>query len=426
MDDNFKSRVDKIFGSLQSSKSSSSQQQRPPLWSLTDDEVERREWRRESAADQDEKLCSSSFDEFLKEERRYRSGRSSCKKLEDDLGDEDGDCDDEDGDSSQSRSRGIDGDGDEWEIRSCLGMDSTLDHEEEEDEFDKVAAGRENAGERLYMSDISDYGSYLNSQNVLYSHTSKKDRCANRMAAKIRLKEDDQEALKLSNQNGSIVGNRESIIEASHAGCRPRSILKRKDNSVGSKPEKRVRFDPACKHDLEESPAKFEDHPMSSPQMDSQDSDDASLPSENVRAVPDYIQNPSRYTRYSFDSSSEVDDDTNAQACMDFLELVQKLKHKPDDAPGDLPKSITFIPKRKSGNVQSGSSESDVQEKEDKSGKSLQPPRFPVGIAAVTQHCDVGATEDYEPETTAADNTAVIQKGGRSYRVKSQSNDSDE
>lgn len=111
-------------------------------------------------------MCSSSFDEFLKEGRKYRSGRR--KETEDDLdNDDDDDDDDNDGGSSQLHSRKIDEYGDEWEIRSCLGMDSTLDNEEEEDGYDKVASGRENAGERLYMSDIADHGSFLNSHNIL-------------------------------------------------------------------------------------------------------------------------------------------------------------------------------------------------------------------------------------------------------------------
>lgn len=135
MDDSFKSRVDKIFGSLQSSQSPSLQQ-RPPLWSLTDDEVEKREWRRQSSADDGEDtLCSSSFDEFLKGERKNKIGRLSRKKLEDDLYGEDDD-DDDDGESSESRGRRrTDDDEDEWEIRNYLGMDPTLDNEVSFDYF---------------------------------------------------------------------------------------------------------------------------------------------------------------------------------------------------------------------------------------------------------------------------------------------------
>ncbi|XVE92687.1 hypothetical protein REPUB_Repub01dG0120900 [Reevesia pubescens] len=430
MDDSFKTRVEKVFGSLQSLQSSSQQQRRPPLWSLSDDEVERREWRRESAADPEETFCSSSFDDFLKEERKFRSRRLSRKKLEDDLDDFDypdaDDDDDDEGDSSQSRSRRIDGDGDEWEIRSCIGMDPTLDNEEEEDEYDKVASGRENAGERLYMSDIADHGSFLNSHNVLQSalnHTSNKDRRANHMAARIRLKE-DEEARKLNYHDKSNAEIMELNAKASDNVYQLRSILKRKDNSSDFKPQKRVRFDPACKNDLEEPSEKFGDYSTGALTMNSQDSDGKSLPAESARTVPDYIQHPSRYTCYSFDSSSEIDKESNAQACMDFLKLVPYSKSMEslselEDAPHDLPKSVTFIPKRKSG---------EFKEKEDECKMSLHPTRLSVavGIAAgAIQHSEDGATEDDEPETNAADSTAVIQNGSRSYRVKSQPDDSE-
>ncbi|XP_022762538.1 uncharacterized protein LOC111308477 [Durio zibethinus] len=423
MDDSFKLRVEKIFGSLQSS-SLQQQQQRPPLWSLTGDEVERREWRRESSTNREDTLCSSLFDEFLKDERKYRSGRR--KQLEDDL--------DNDGDSSHSRGRRIDGDGEEWEIRSCLGMDSTLDNEEEEDEYDKVASGRENAGERLYMSDIADHGSFLNSHNVLHSalnHTSNKDLRASCMAARIRLKEDDEAAWKLNYRDRSNAEIRESDVKESDNGSQLRSILKRKDNSIGFKPQKHVRFESAYKNDLEEPFEKFEDYLTATLPMNFQDSNGESVPAENAHAVPDYILNPSRYTRYSFDSSNKVDEESNAQAFMYLLKRVPNSKSTEslsdlEDAPRDLPKSVTFIPKRKLGNVKLGSTGGEIKEKEDACKKLLHPTRLPVGIAAGTnQHSKDGAAEDDEAETSAADSTAVIQKGGRSYRVKSQPYDSE-
>ncbi|XVE66095.1 hypothetical protein DITRI_Ditri08aG0053300 [Diplodiscus trichospermus] len=428
MDDSFKIRVQKIFGSLQSSQSSSLQQQ-PPLWSLTDDEVERREWRRESTADRDDVLCSSSFDEFLKEGRKYRSGRLSRKEMDGDLGDDDGD---DEGDSNQSRGRRIDGEGDEWEIKSFLGMDSTLDNEEEEDEYDKVASGRENADGRLYMSDIADHGSFLNSHNVLQSavnHTSNKDHRANHMAARNRLKEDDEEARKHNYYDRSDAEIRESNLKASDNGSQLKSILKRKNNGTGFKPQKRVRFDSACKNDLEEPSEKSED----TAPMNCQDSDGGSLPDENAFAVPDYIRNPSSYTRYSFDSSNEVDEESNAEACMDFLKHVPNSKSTEslselEGAQRDLPMSVTFIPKRKSSILQPGKSVGEDKEKEDdEDKKSLHPTSLPVGIATgATQHVEDGATKDDEPETSAADSTAIVHKGGRSYRVKSQRDDFDE
>ena len=68
--------------------------------------------------------------------------------------------------------------------------------QEEEDTFDKVAIGRENAGDRLYMSNVTagndshfitdDFPGAVGSRG--------KDPRANRWAAIIRLKEDDAEA----------------------------------------------------------------------------------------------------------------------------------------------------------------------------------------------------------------------------------------
>ncbi|XWS39413.1 hypothetical protein CRYUN_Cryun18bG0052500 [Craigia yunnanensis] len=275
---------------------------------------------------------------------------------------------------------------------------------EEEDEYDKVASSRENADERLYMSDIADHGSFLNSYNVLQSalnHSSNKDHRTNHMAARIRLKEDD-EAWKLNYRDRSNAEIRESNVKASNNGCQ-------------------LRFDSACKNDMEEPSEKFDDYPTGALPMNSQDSDGGSLPAENAHAVPDYIRNPFRYTHYSFDSSSEVDEQSNTQACMDFLKLVPNSKSTEslselEDAPRNLPKSVTFIPKRKSSILQLGRSVGEDEKEDDEGKKSLQPTRFPVGIVAgANQPSEDGATEDGEPETSAADNTAVIHNGGRSY-----------
>ncbi|GKU92901.1 hypothetical protein SLEP1_g6563 [Rubroshorea leprosula] len=124
MDDTFKLRVEKIFGSLRSSTSTTPLEQRPSLWSLTDDEVERREWRRDAdTTDRHDMPCSSSFDEFLKEERKHRNEKNWRKELEDDL--EDVDDDGEGGDVRRKN----DVDGDDWSIKSSIGLDRTLDNE---------------------------------------------------------------------------------------------------------------------------------------------------------------------------------------------------------------------------------------------------------------------------------------------------------
>lgn len=293
--------------------------------------------------------------------------------------------------------------------------------QEEEDEYDKIAAGRENAGERLYTSDIVDHGSFLNSHNVLQSarnNTGNKEFRANRMAARIRLKEDDEEASKINYHDRSNTVTGKSNVQESDNGCQLRPILKRENNGTGFKPQKRVRFDSSCKIDLEEPSGKSEDYPTSTLPMNSQESEGGSLSAENFRAVPDYILHPSRYIRYDFDSSSEVDEESNSQACRDIFKLVPNSKSAEslselEDAPHDLPKSVTFIPKKKSGIVQLGSNVGENKEEE------TRETRLPVGIAAgAAQHHEDVVTED-EPERSAADGTAVVHKGGRSYRVKS-------
>lgn len=121
MDDSFRVRVEKVFGSLAPSKSPALQSS---PWSLTDDEVERREWRRGTdTSDRDDTPCSSSFDEFFKKDEKA-SWRKLRRARQEDLDDLD------DGDEQSDRSfGGNEGDRDAWEIRSSIGLDPTLDRE---------------------------------------------------------------------------------------------------------------------------------------------------------------------------------------------------------------------------------------------------------------------------------------------------------
>ena len=99
MEDSFKVRVDKVFGSLNSSSSSSLSS----LWCLTDDEIERRQWNRDKTIPQ--------------------------PQLEKDLQDLDDDDDDKDLQGSESSKKPDDYNDEEWEIKSSIGRDSTLDYE---------------------------------------------------------------------------------------------------------------------------------------------------------------------------------------------------------------------------------------------------------------------------------------------------------
>lgn len=124
MDDSFRLRVEKVFGSLASSPSSSL---KSSLWSITDDEVERKEWRRSSSetSGRDEMPCSSSFDEYLKKDRGI-SRRTNFGQDELDGLDEADDDRDEELDGLFGRGQD---DRDEWSVRSSIGLDCTLDYE---------------------------------------------------------------------------------------------------------------------------------------------------------------------------------------------------------------------------------------------------------------------------------------------------------
>lgn len=318
-DESFKARVEKVFGSLASSRSSTVPSSSSSLWSISDGEVERREWRRcEDTSGRDETPCSSSFDEFLKKDRRRRGFKEDLEEDPDEIGE-----------------RGEDGAGDEWGIRSSIGLDRTLDYEQEEDEYDKVASGTENAGDRVYMSDVTEKGSFLNSQNVLGN---KKDPRANHLAAKYRLKEDEAEAQKLSpNLVRSAEVKEPADAKGSKDEVQPKPILKRKDNEAVFRSRKRVRFDVECEKDFEET-----------------------CPNEAVfkapAGLPDYLVNPSKYTYYSLDSTSEVDEFSNMRACGGFLNEVKNLNGEAgleleNKFATELPKSVTFIPKKKTSDA---------------------------------------------------------------------------
>jgi hypothetical protein len=301
--------------------------------------------------------------------------------------------------------------------------------QEEEDEYDKVATGRENAGDRLFMSDVTDHGSYLNSHNVLPNplHATAKDLHANRLAARIRLNEDEVEAQKYTSGHVHDAEVKGQHVEASKDCNQPRPILKRKDNNAVSKSQKRVRFDPSCRYGSEEAV----DTSKGAPLMEATVSDDGSLIAQNAYRVPDYLLNPSKYTRYSFDSTSEIDEESNTQACMDSLNLVKELKLpqsglEPADSSADLPKSVIFIPKKKASDAKAVSDSTVLkQNKEEDHKQSLHGADFPLGIADGESQHEVSAMEEDETETNAADRSAGFQRPGRRYRTKSRSNDHD-
>ncbi|KAL6190673.1 hypothetical protein ACLB2K_037067 [Fragaria x ananassa] len=369
MDDSFRLRADKIFGSLSASLSSSLQPPQSAPWSVAGAEVERRQWRRPSdAPDRDETPCASSFQG-------------------------------------------------EFGIGSSIGMDPTLDFEDEEDEYDKVASGAEAADDdRLFMDDVTRHGSYLNSYNVLVG----KDSRANHLAASHRLREDDAEAQNPGSTPMDFTAPvNDRCVKSPEDGGQPKPILKRKDSSSESKSRKRVRFDPAF---VDQS-----DGEESSGRVQKLVSGNGSGLNKTASQVPDYLVNPSRYTCYSFDSTSEVDEGGNTKAFMDYITKtdkdcitqVESSGSEMEDASPQLPKSVTFVPKKKTVD---GSTRT-LQDEEDDNKQSLNKKGFAVGIAAMVESEISAAEEEDMSEQNAAVLSDSSSKSGRKFRTKSMSDD---
>ncbi|KAL4568030.1 hypothetical protein LXL04_023630 [Taraxacum kok-saghyz] len=153
MDDSFKARVDRAFGSLEASSSStvkSATSSLSSLWCLTDEEIERNEWIQDKITihkDKDEEHIHR-----LKNPKPYSSFLQGLLA--------------EPSTSGPPLSKPDDHSNEDWNIRSCVGMDCTLDNEEEEDGFDKVALAKEPA-DRFYMRDVNDYEVEIDSNNEL-------------------------------------------------------------------------------------------------------------------------------------------------------------------------------------------------------------------------------------------------------------------
>lgn len=196
METNFNGRVDQVFGGLFQSPSDGRG------WRLSDEQIQKRQWRREEADSAREEIpCASSFSgDFMNDGKRCgNANRPRVRSTWE--GNFESDDEQEIGERNPGGNADEDGDGEAAErlMRSVVGMDSTLDYEDEEDEYDKVALGREDAAELTYMREIMDVGPKVNSHNSLprslyeLKH-SWRDPRANHYAASTRLKEDDEEA----------------------------------------------------------------------------------------------------------------------------------------------------------------------------------------------------------------------------------------
>lgn len=132
MEDSFSVRVDKTFGFLAGSSASVTSSSLSSLWSLTGEEIEKREWNRDKGSPEPELELRPCKDDFFGTE------------LEKDLLDLDDDDDVEEeheGVEEQQQLRNSstqsakpkpmpdDYNEEQWEIKSSIGLDCTLDHE---------------------------------------------------------------------------------------------------------------------------------------------------------------------------------------------------------------------------------------------------------------------------------------------------------
>ncbi|KAK7311285.1 hypothetical protein RJT34_09319 [Clitoria ternatea] len=406
MEDSFRVRAERAFGSLPIPSSPSSLSS---LWSLTEDEFHQTPSNR---------LHRSKPEP---EPQPYPSSSSGFHvELEKDLEDLDDD------EAPRGPSRPPDYDDEQWQIRSGIGLDCTLDYEEEEDQYDKQAIGKEKSGDRVYMKDINDDGIEISSCGVFPTSFRDfvRDPRANHLAAKIRLKQDDDEAAK---KIDALHVSEKSSPDFEGDTVNPKSILKSKDNPSEPRPLKRVRFDSECDDrgngddDNDEHDGTRDVRMRTSSVDDVAASDQPSKLQEFDSAVPDYLRNPSRYTCYSFDSSSDMDEKANKEAYMSFLTQLRAAKGagSQDGALDDLP-SVTFISKKKASDATMRDGEMVSKQKPEVGKEAMNRRAFPVGIAAGdAKNSDVCAMEEDEPEVIE-DAKKSSQKVNRHYRKKTQ------
>ncbi|KAL6139366.1 hypothetical protein ACLB2K_057671 [Fragaria x ananassa] len=411
MEDCFSVRVGKTFDILAGASSA-----RVPssslssLWSLTGEEIEKREWNRDRGIPEPQlRPCNpESKDDFFGSE------------LEKDLLDlDDGDDVEEEEEEQSAKPTAMpDGyDEEQWQIKNCIGLDPTLDHEEEEDEFDKVAVGKGNIGYRFYMTDVNDYPIDIDSQYEVPNSVEDfiRDPRANHLAAQIRLRQDAEAAAQIRLQEGAAAaGNSASGAIADESittedAINLKSILKRKNDeqSGSSKSQKRVRFDPRCKDDCDEEPDGSIDLPVKS--LSGED---------HVSAVPDYIRNPSSYTHYTFDSSTDMDEEANRQAFMDFRNLLGQSNTMEAEATRDVSKPIIFTPKKKSTDATMLETDGELERPVGASKEFAPYKVMPIAIAAREQEdSDVCAMDEDELETESSVRTSV-QRIGHQFRTR--------
>lgn len=300
--------------------------------------------------------------------------------------------------------------------------------QEEEDKYDREAFGREEAADRVYMNDIMDDGINMSINSIVPDllddsieevYRFKKDPRADIRAASARLREDDG-----SDKDGDShyaaqakeFPNVGILTKKALEEVNVKPILKRKEEQTDLKPRKRVRFDANVK-DRESDMFEHEDSPMVPQSMDVVTEKESTSTLSSSPGVPDYVRNPSKYTRYTLDVP-ESNDDSNRAALADLHDLLGRsdpnMIHS--EVPVEIPSSVTFIPRKKSvdamavdegpkaidsnspviGMIAGASDESDQCEMDEDDSKSSSAPQMNTNLKASSRRYRSSRTDDDE------------------------------
>lgn len=233
--------------------------------------------------------------------------------------------------------------------------------QEEEDKYDREAFGREEAADRVYMHDIMDDGINMSINSIVPDllddsieevYRFKKDPRADMRAASARLREDDGSAKDGDSHYAAQAKEFPNIgvrTKKAVEEVNVKPILKRKEERADLKPKKRVRFNANVKDRESDMFERDEDSPMVPQSMDVVSENESTSTLSASPGVPDYVRNPSKYTRYTLDVP-ESNDDSNRTALADLHDLLGRSgpNRVHSETPVEIPSSVTFIPRKKS------------------------------------------------------------------------------
>ncbi|KAK1310706.1 hypothetical protein QJS10_CPA08g00414 [Acorus calamus] len=257
------------------------------------------------------------------------------------------------------------------------------------------------------MSDIKDQGAFLNFHNIISDPYNdgcdevqhNKDPRADLSAAKARLRE-DKDGLRSS---GPRTTN--SQARAMENGMNLKSILKRKEGPMlESKTNKRVRFNKTSEDNQKQESKQAHDSFLVTESMEA-------TPKEDARVVPDDIRNPSKYTHYTFDSVEEDDELSNLHAFDVFRNMLKGSSAEMQmDGPVELPKSVTFTPRKKA-------SDGLMNDLQCRKPAHATVPSTSIAVGEV-EESEVNAMEEDDMETSMTEKHGSPRKPARQYRSK--------